>query len=140
MIGKTNGQGSLIQLVSLEELVPQEHFLRNLDRVLDLSFISKFLSPAYHPTHGRKGIVPALAMRMILVGYLYDLSEVRLCQEVGLHAGYRWFCRLDFHDPVPAARRWSSSANVAGSTACGMNCSTASSLSVGMWGCCTGGI
>lgn len=101
MIGKTNGQGSLVQLVSLEELVPQEHFLRNLDRVLNLSFISKFLSPAYHPTHGREGIVPALAMRMILVGYLYDLSEVRLCEEVGMHAGYRWFCRLDFHDPVP---------------------------------------
>ena len=140
MIGKTNGQGSLIQLVSLEELVPQNHFLRYLDRALNLSFISKFLSPAYHPTHGREGIVPALAMRMILVGYLYDLSEVRLCEEVGLHAGYRWFCRLEFHDPAPAARHWSSSANVAGSTACGRNCSTASSLSAGMWGCFPGGI
>ena len=65
MIGKSNGQGSLIQLVSLEELVPEKHFLRSLDRVLDLSFISQFLSPAYHPTHGREGIGPALAMRML---------------------------------------------------------------------------
>ena len=73
----------------------------HLDRVLDLSFISEFLSPAYQPTHGREGFVPALAMRMILVGYLYDLSEVRLCEEVGLRAGYRWFCRLYFHDPEP---------------------------------------
>ena len=101
MIGKPNDQGSLVQLVSLEELVPQEHFLRKLDRVLDLSFVQDFMSPAYHPSQGREGIAPKLAVRMILLGYLYDLSEVRLCEEVRLHAGYRWFCRLDFHDSVP---------------------------------------
>ena len=46
MIGKPNDQDSLVQLVSLEELVPAEHFLRKLDRVLDLSFVQDFLSPA----------------------------------------------------------------------------------------------
>ncbi len=101
MIGKPNDQGSLVQLVSLEELVPQEHFLRKLDQVLDLSFVQDFVSPAYHPSQGREGIAPKLAVRMILLGYLYDLSEVRLCEEVRLHGGYRWFCRLDFHDSVP---------------------------------------
>ncbi len=101
MIGKPNDQGSLVQLVSLEELVPREHFLRKLDQVLDLSFVQDFVSPAYHPSQGREGIAPKLAVRMILLGYLYDLSEVRLCEEVRLHAGYRWFCRLDFHDSVP---------------------------------------
>jgi transposase len=101
MIGKPNDQDSLVQLVSLEELVPAEHFLRKLDRVLDLSFVQDFLSPAYHRSQGREGIAPKLAVRMILLSYLYNLSEVRLCQEVRLHAGYRWFCRLDFHDSVP---------------------------------------
>lgn len=101
MIGKRNDQGSLVQLVSLEELVPQKHFLRKLDQVLDLSFVQDFLSPAYHPSQGREGIAPELAVRMILLCYLYDLSEVRLCEEVRLHAGYRWFCLLDFHDAVP---------------------------------------
>lgn len=101
MIGRANDQASLVQLVSLEELVPSGHFLRKLDRVLNLSFMAGFLAPAYHPTHGREGIPPKLAMRMILLGYLYNLSEVRLCEEVGMHAGYRWFCRLDFHDLVP---------------------------------------
>ncbi len=101
MIGKSNDQGSLVQLVSLEELVPQKHFLRKLDRVLDLSFARILLSRAYHPSQGREGIAPELAIRMILLSYFYDLSEVRLCEEVRLHAGYRWFCRLDFHDRVP---------------------------------------
>ena len=101
MIGKPNNQDSLMQLVSLEELVPQKHFLRKLDQVLDLSFVQDFLSPAYHPSQGREGTVPELAVRMILLSYLYDLSDGRVCEEVRLHAGYRWFCRLDFHDTVP---------------------------------------
>ena len=101
MIGKPNDQGSLVQLVSLEEPVPPDHFLRKLDQVLDLSFVQDFLSPACHPSQGREGTAPELAVRMILLSYFYDLSEVRLCEEVRLHAGYRWFCRLDFHDSVP---------------------------------------
>jgi IS5 family transposase len=38
---------------------------------------------------------------MILLSYFFDLSDVRVCDEVHLNAGYRWFCRLDFHRPVP---------------------------------------
>ena len=38
---------------------------------------------------------------MILIGYLYNLSEDRLCQEVGMHAAYRLFCHQTFDDAVP---------------------------------------
>ncbi|MCJ7626866.1 MAG: transposase, partial [Longimicrobiales bacterium] len=44
---------------------------------------------------------PELALRMMLLGVLYDLSDRELCQEIQMHAGMRWFCRLNFHDPVP---------------------------------------
>jgi IS5 family transposase len=38
---------------------------------------------------------------MLLLGVLYDLSDRELCDEIRMHAGMRWFCRLNFHDPVP---------------------------------------
>ena len=38
---------------------------------------------------------------MIVLSYFFGLSDVRVCEEVHFHAGYRWFCRLDFHRPVP---------------------------------------
>lgn len=38
---------------------------------------------------------------MILLGYLFGLSEKRLCDELGMHMGYRWFCRLQPSDKVP---------------------------------------
>ena len=101
MMGKVDAQGSMVQMVSLEQLVPQAHFLRKLDAVLDLGFVPGFLQKAY-PSHvGHPGVDPLLAVRMILLSYFFDLSDVRVCEEVHFHAGYRWFCRLDFHRPVP---------------------------------------
>ena len=101
MMGKRDAQSSAMQMVTLEELVPRDHFLRRLERALDLGFVPGLLRKAYPSDLGRPGVDTRLAVRMILLGYLYDLSDVRLCEEVGMHAGYRWFCRLDFHDPVP---------------------------------------
>jgi IS5 family transposase len=69
--------------------------------VLGLRFVPEFMQPAYPSHRGHPGVDTRWAVRMILLGYLYDLSDVRLCEEVGMHAGYRWFCRLDFHDAVP---------------------------------------
>ena len=106
MMGKRNAQPSAMQMVTLEEFVPQDRFLRKLDRVLDLRFVHGFLQKTYPSQRGRPGVDRRLAVRMSLLGYLYDLSDVRLCEEVGMHAGYRWFFRLDFHEPVPAAPRW----------------------------------
>jgi IS5 family transposase len=101
MMGKVDAQGSMVQMVSLEQLVPQRHFLRKLDAVLDLGFVPGFLQQAYPSNVGHPGVDPMLAVRMILLSYLYDLSDGRVCEEVHFHAGYRWFCRLDFHRPVP---------------------------------------
>ncbi len=100
-MGKVDAQESLVQLISLEQMVPEKHFLRDLDAALDLGFVPGFLKKAYPSNRGAPGVDPALAVRMILLSFLYDLSDVRLCEEVHFHAGYRWFCRLDFHRPVP---------------------------------------
>jgi IS5 family transposase len=41
-------------------------------------------------------------IRMLLVGYCYGIrSERRLCDEVHLNLGYRWFCRLGLEGKVP---------------------------------------
>ena len=39
---------------------------------------------------------------MPIVGYCHGIRhERRLCEEVKLHLGYRWFCKLDLDDKVP---------------------------------------
>jgi transposase len=59
------------------------------------------LAPFYSDI-GRPSIDPELMIRMLIVGYCYGIRfERRLCEEVKLHLGYRWFCRLELDDKVP---------------------------------------
>lgn len=101
MQGKQEQQLRLWQAINLEMLVPQNHILRQIDRVLDLSFLRPLVADLYHSHLGRPSYSPELILRMFLLSYLYNLSDVRVCEEVAMHAGFRWFCRLNFDDPVP---------------------------------------
>lgn len=101
MQGKQEQQLRLWQAINLEMLVPQNHILRQIDRVLDLSFLRPLVADLYHSHLGRPSYPPELILRMFLLSYLYNLSDVRVCEEVAMHAGFRWFCRLNFDDPVP---------------------------------------
>jgi len=85
----------------LEDHVPEDHLLRRIDAVLDLSGLREHLAPFYSHT-GRPSIDPELLIRMLIVGYCYGIrSERQLCEEVGLNLAYRWFCRLSIEDAVP---------------------------------------
>ena len=94
-------QSSFLYNFRLEDHVPQDHLLRRIDAVLDLSGLHKHLEPFYSHT-GRPSIDPELLIRMLIVGYCYGIrSERRLCEEVQLNLAYRWFCRLSMEDKVP---------------------------------------
>lgn len=86
----------------MEELVPQDHILRQIDKLVDFSFVRDAVKDCYCPDNGRPGVAPELVVRMLLIGYLYNLSENRLCQEVTMHAEKRLFCHMtSFEDRVP---------------------------------------
>ena len=101
MLGRNCSEPSLFQMVDVESLVPANHQLRKIDAVLDLSFVPDEVARCYVAGRGRPSIDPELAVRMMLLGVLYDLSDRELCEEIQMHAGMRWFCRLNFHDPIP---------------------------------------
>jgi len=78
----------------MEDLVPQDHILRQIDKLVDFSFVSDTVKDCYCPNNGRPGVDPELVIRMLLIGYLYNLSENRLRQEVTMHAEKRLFCHM----------------------------------------------
>ena len=94
-------QEALFYGFSLERHVPSDHLLRKIDRFVDLSEVRAHLEPYYSET-GRPSIDPELMIRMLIVGYCFGVrSERRLCEEVHLNLGYRWFCRLGLDGEVP---------------------------------------
>ncbi len=102
MMGRQgSGQDKLFYSFNLEAHVPSNHLLRGVDQFLDLGELHQHLAPFYSST-GRPSIDPELLIRMLIVGYCFGIrSERRLCEEVHLNLGYRWFCRLGLEDAVP---------------------------------------
>jgi len=87
--------------IRMEELVPEDHLLRLIDKHIDLSFVRDKVKHLYSYT-GRPSIDPEVLLRMLLLGYLYGItSERRLCEDVKMHIGYRWFVGLSLEDAVP---------------------------------------
>jgi transposase len=104
MMGRqTVDQSQLFYLFNLEEHIPADHLLRRLNPIVTrvLVDLREKLAPFYSDI-GRPSIDPELMIRMLIVGYCYGIRfERRLCEEVKLHLGYRWFCRLELEDRVP---------------------------------------
>jgi transposase len=102
MMGRSSqDQGHLFYSFNLEEVVPDDHQVRAIARVLDLSWVRAKLAPHYSHI-GRPSIEPVLMIRMLIVGYVFAIrSERALCREVQLNLAYRWFCGLGIEDKLP---------------------------------------
>ncbi len=101
MLGEHSRSEPMFYYVRMEELVPENHLLRLVDKHIDLSFIRGKVKHLYSHT-GRPSVDPETLLRMLIIGYLYGItSERRLCEEVKMHVGYRWFVGLTLEDKVP---------------------------------------
>ena len=95
------GQGQFFYSFCLDEAVPDDHIVREIAAVLDLTWVYSELAP-YYPKIGRPSIDPVLMIRMLIVGYVFAIrSERALCREVRVNLAYRWFCGLSLEDKVP---------------------------------------
>lgn len=102
MMGRLNhGQEQFFYSFNLDEAVPDDHLVRQIAAVLDLSWVHSELAP-YYPRLGRPSIDPVLMIRMLIVGYAFAIrSERALCREVQVNLAYRWFCGLSIEDKIP---------------------------------------
>jgi transposase len=102
MMGRSNeDQGHLFYEFHLDEAVPDDHLVRKIGAVLDLSWVHTELAP-YYSELGRPSIDPVLMIRMLIVGYVFAIrSERQICREVQVNLAYRWFCALGLEDGIP---------------------------------------
>jgi transposase len=102
MMGRLNqDQGRFFYLFCLDEIVPDDHRVREIAGVLDLSWVRAELAPHYS-TIGRPSIDPVLMLRMLILGYVFAIrSERAICREVQVNLAYRWFCGLSIEDKIP---------------------------------------
>lgn len=101
MLNRNENKQMKIFFGTLDELMPKEHFLRDLDNIVDFNFIYNKVETLYSNT-GRPSIDPVMLIKMLLLGYLYGIeSERKLEQEVRVNIAYRWFLGIELDESVP---------------------------------------
>lgn len=103
MISKeTEKNREQIQFVSIDDLVPQDHMLRLIDKAIDWSFIYDLVKDKYSQTTGRPSLNPVTLIKLPLIQYLYGIPSMRkTIKEIEVNIAYRWFLGIDLRDPVP---------------------------------------
>src|SRR5207247_1867358 len=87
--------------VSLEDLVPVDHFYRHLEQSLDLSFVRKFVQQTY-AGKGRPSIDPVVFFKLQLVMFFEGIRAARqLMGHAADRLSIRWYLGYDLSEPLP---------------------------------------
>src|ERR1700757_2431881 len=99
---KQRDQLELFITGSLRQLIPDEHVLARVDRVLDLSWLRGEVSDCYCLDDGRPGIDPEIAIRLMLAGLLIGIVHDRkLMREAEVNIAIRWFIGYGCQEKLP---------------------------------------
>ena len=91
-----------LQIVSIDDLVPEDHLLRIIDKAIDWSFIYNLVRDMYSADTGRPSIDPVTLIKIPLIQYLYGIKSMRqTIKDIEVNVAYRWFLGLELDEKVP---------------------------------------
>jgi len=99
--GKKEFNQRIYYNINLDCLVSEDHFLKRLERLVSFDFVRDITKDYYSHT-GKPSIDPVVLVKMLLVGYLFDIrSERKLVEEISLNLAYRWYIGYDLDEEIP---------------------------------------
>lgn len=104
---KQKYKNDCIILSTLNDLVPQEHLVRKIERCMDFTFIENEVKDLYSP-FGRSSIPPVVLFKLLLINKIFGINSMRqTCEECKVNIAYRWFLGLSMYDNIPNYSTWS---------------------------------
>ena len=81
-----------IQMFCMDDMVPQDHLLRIIDKAIDWSFVYDLVAPKYSSDNGRPSLDPVMLIKLAFIQYLYGIKSMRqTVKEIEVNVAYRWF-------------------------------------------------
>ncbi|KKC29938.1 transposase [Caldanaerobacter subterraneus subsp. pacificus DSM 12653] len=77
MLSKKQDARHQIEFVSIDQLVPKDHLLRKIERVIDFSFIYDLVKDKYSEDHGRPSIDPVVLIKILFIQYIFGIPSIR---------------------------------------------------------------
>jgi transposase len=103
VIGKQDRwQEDLFVACPLRDLIPDDHILKQVDKILDLSWLREEVRDCYCQENGRPSIDPEAAVRLMLAGLFAGIVHDRkLMREAQVNLAIRWFAGYRLHEKLP---------------------------------------
>jgi len=86
-----------------DQVIPEDHFLKLLEKAIDFSFVNDLCRDAYNPDVGRPAYEPQMMFKMLFLQFLYDISDRRVEEEVNFNLVLKWFVGLAINELPPDA-------------------------------------
>ena len=101
MLRRDSTQRSFFDQSLYDRLIGPEHFLRQLDALVDWRFVHRICKGCYTRDLGRPAASPVMLFKILLLQFLYDISDRRIMEEVYLQMAFKWFCGLEPDEATP---------------------------------------
>lgn len=91
------------QITCIEDLVPENHILREIDGSIDFDFIYDEVKGLYSEIDwGKPGIDPVSLFKIVFIQYLFGIRSMRqTIKEIEVNMAYRWFIGYDIGEKIP---------------------------------------
>ena len=100
MLEKNVQNRNQVEIICIEDLVPQNHLLRKIESAVDYKKIYEFVEELYCADNGRPSIDPVILFKMVLIQHGIR-SLRRVADEVSLNIAYRWFLGYAINETTP---------------------------------------
>jgi IS5 family transposase len=86
-----------------DQVIPDDHFLKLLEKAVDFTFVNELCRDAYNPDVGRPAYEPEMMFKILFLQFLYDISDRRIEEEVNYNLVLKWFVGLAINESPPDA-------------------------------------
>jgi len=93
---------SQIEMLCLDQLVPEDHPVRRIEAAIDFSFIYDLVADKYCMDNGRPSIDPVVLFKIVLIQYIFGIKSMRqTIAEIQTNNAYRWFIGYGLNEQIP---------------------------------------
>ena len=90
-----------LDLLIFEQLVPPDHYLRQVKAVIDFEYVRPEVQDCYSEDMGRNAIDPVLMFKLEFLQYHYTLSDREVIAEAQVNVAYRYFLDVSVTSQLP---------------------------------------
>lgn len=85
----------------LYDKIPENHILKLINFAVDFRFINKLLESSYCKYYGRPAKEPEMMAKLLILQFLYNLSDIQVIEDTRLNLAYMWFIGINPEEDLP---------------------------------------